>query len=130
MKVGGNMYDWKELFNVITKQQKGLESKITPSEWNFIVNTLSIQSNNNTKGIKNLQTFIKRIEETGGVKEGEIKEIKDLIFLLQSSLIQKADLVEGKVPIEQLPDLIGADQIHIGASAPEDENIILWLKLE
>jgi len=45
-------------------------------------------------------------------------------------LINKADLVNGKIPHEQLPDISGIDQIHIGATAPEDENVILWLKLE
>lgn len=141
------------IFNTISQQDKGLTSKITPSEWNFIVNVLSKQSNNNAKVLNNLKILFQKIIEAGSIEQKEIEQLKEEIQIIRNSFAAKADLidgkvpteqlpdltdefdakadlVEGKVPLEQLPDLTGATQIHVGTSVPEDNDVILWLKIE
>lgn len=121
------------IFNTISQQSKGLTSKITPSEWNFIVNVLSKQSNHNAKVLKNLKVLFQKIIEAGSIEQKEIDKLKEEIQIIKNTFTGKADLIDGKIPLEQLPEmdfLKGANQIHIGATAPENEDVILWLKLE
>ena len=42
--------NWKKKMNAIPVQRKGPSDRITAQEWNQIINILSEQVNNNTKG--------------------------------------------------------------------------------
>lgn len=93
------------IFNTISQQSKGLTSKITASEWNFIVNVLSKQSNHNAKVLKNIKILFQKIIESGSIEQKEMDELKEEIQIIKATLTRKADLVDGKVPLSQLPDV-------------------------
>ena len=116
------------IFNTISQQSKGLTSKITANEWNFIVNVLSKQSNHNAKVLKNLKNLFQRIKDSGRIGQEEIDEFKNEIRIIQATLSGKADLIGGKVPKEQLPDLTIGNQIHIGPDIPDPEDYEIWFK--
>lgn len=116
------------IFNTISQQSKGLTSKITANEWNFIVNVLSKQSNHNAKVLKNLKNLFQRITDSGGIGQEEIDELKNEIQIIQATLSEKADLIGGKVPKEQLPDLTSGNQIHIGPDIPDPADYEIWFK--
>ena len=94
------------IFNTIGQQDKGLTSKITPSEWNFIVNVLSKQSNHNAEVLKNLKILFQKIIESGSIEQAEIDQLKEEIQIIRNTFTTKADLVDGKIPIEQLPEMV------------------------
>lgn len=49
------MQKWKKKINTIKKQMKEMNSSITSKEWNFIINVLKEQANNNAEGIEYLE---------------------------------------------------------------------------
>lgn len=117
------------IFNTISQQNKGLTSKITPSEWNFIVNVLSKQSNHNAKVLKNLKNLFQKITESGSIEQKEIDELKEEIQIIKATFARKADLIEGKVPIEQLPEIdFSKDEIYISETTPHQEGLKVWIK--
>lgn len=117
------------IFNTISQQSKGLTSKITPSEWNFIVNVLSKQSNHNAKVLKNLKILFQKIIESGSIGQEEIDQLKEEIQIIKDTFLRKADLIDGKVPIEQLPEIdFSKDEIYISETAPHQEGLKVWIK--
>lgn len=117
------------IFNTISQQSKGLTSKITPSEWNYIVNVLSKQSNHNAKVLKNIKNMFQRIIDSGSVGQEEIDELKNEIQIIKETFPRKADLIDGKVPIEQIPEIdFSKDEIYISETASYQEGLKVWIK--
>jgi translation elongation factor EF-G len=56
--------DWKAKFNAIANQIKSGVDSLKSEDWNYIINVLRLQANNNTKGIETLFKEKENIRQT------------------------------------------------------------------
>lgn len=127
---------WVEKWNTIHKQLKGQNSTITAKEWNFIINVLKDQTNNNTKGILDLKkasdniikfyTPVLSSEQEEAIRiqmqdfiESLIQEIDDNILNLDTYLTNI---------FSEFSD-IKRTHIKISYNEPTDDEIVFWGKL-
>lgn len=71
--------EWKPKFNSISNQDKVGSSSISKKEWNFIINSLSNQSNNNTVGIKLIKDIVDKIERTVQLNDSQMKQVEEIV---------------------------------------------------
>lgn len=95
----------KMKYNSIPKQKKSGVSRITPEEWNFIINVLKEQTNFNTETIEDLITSSNMSQE----------ELLEKIILIESGARELASLVE---------ELKETKEIYIGSDEPTGKETI------
>ena len=77
---------WEKKFNAIAKQMKTDASRITPQEWNFIINVLKEQANNNTQGVVYLNNKKIDIHQAGVDLEAVKTQVMNAIGSVEDSL--------------------------------------------
>lgn len=111
---------WKEKWNSISTQNKGMIDSITSKEWNFIINVLKEQANNNTEGLISSNTIIKKLEDQNKLmmelfRKDEFytkSETDEIVELLTNISLGEFDLF--KVSVEE----------------PTNPYVTLWYQIE
>ena len=85
--------NWKKKINAIEKQVKGGTNGITSREWNFIVNSLAEQANNNATGVSESFYFIEKLE-------GFVEKLMNGEVSFNTIVLNKRNLEERIILIE------------------------------